>query len=243
MTAFSRSTERRVARSGSRATVARIGLLVAIGLSIAVTGIALVRGFQPITDSQTDAALAGPPSAVPDTSLNLQTLLSANGSHPAGSYRTAPPAPAAAIDGSNFYLPLVQARDLSALEQALINAVNRERQAASLPALIVDAGLSHIALIRANQMVSQDYVGTVDPAGYSMFRELLARAGYTYTWAGENLDADNYSAEASPAAALAAFRADDQTRENVLSADYTRVGVGEVTAPDGRHLYAIVFVG
>lgn len=138
---------------------------------------------------------------------------------------------------------MVPAREPSALEMALLEAVKAERQGASLAALTLDDGLSHVALIRVNQMATQAYVATVDPAGYSMFRELLARAGYTYTWAGENLDADNFSAAESPSAALAAFLANDQTRENVLSTNYAQVGVGEVTTANGRHLYALVFVG
>lgn len=244
MTAVSRDRSQRMAAAGSSATVARMGVLLTIGLSIAVIGLAVTRGVQPITDSQTDASVSGQLSSVPMAgTAPPPSLPNANSSYPTGSYRTAPPVPEGATSDADFYLPLVQARDISALERALIDAVNRERQGASLPALIIDDGLSHIALIRANQMASQDYVGTVDPAGYSMFRELLARAGYTYTWAGENLDADNYSSGTSPAAALAAFLTNDQTRENVLSPDYARVGVGEVTAPDGRHLYAIVFVG
>ncbi|HEY5477236.1 MAG TPA: CAP domain-containing protein [Tepidiformaceae bacterium] len=244
MTQVSTGTQARLPSTHSRAGIFRGLLLLATALSLAVAGVETLRGFQPITDSRTDAAFTDPSlTAVQPTSEAPSATPAPDPPHSESAGWAGSIAPAAAVNRPDFYLPMVEARQLSAIEEALAAAVNGARKGASLPTLTVDDGLSHIALIRANQMANQSYLGTTDPAGYTMFSELLTRAGYSYTWAGENLDADNYSVASSPSAALAAFLATEPTRENLLSSAFNRMGVGEVTAPDGRHLYAVVFVG
>ena|GEM_PF-1512774 len=144
----------------------------------------------------------------------------------------------------NFYVPQVSHGPATDLERRLFEAMNAERAKAGLPPLAYDSGLTVIARTRAQQMVDQGYFGHVDPFGYRMYVELLAHFGYTwYAWAGENLAMNNYAPSESPERAMIALMNSPSHRANILSTAYTRVGIGEVTTADGRHFYAMIFLG
>ena len=154
------------------------------------------------------------------------------------------PAPAAPAAQDDFYVPAIQGGGASNLESRLFNGMNAERAAAGLPALSYDAGLTKIARTRAQQMADQGYFGHVDPHGYSMYTALLKYFGYTsYAWAGENLAMNNApSAEASERSLVSLMNSPTH-RANILANDFFRVGVGEVTTADGRHIFAMIFLG
>jgi len=169
--------------------------------------------------------------------------------------RAAPSAPAAPSEASdagapaapekpNFYVPDVPQGPATDLEWRLFAAANAEREKAGLAPLAYDHGLSIIARTRVRQLVDQGYFAHVDPYGYRMYVELLAYFGYTsYAWAGENLAMNNYSVAESPERAMVALMNSPSHRANILSSDFTRVGIGELTTPDGRHFYAMIFLG
>ncbi|GAB4322963.1 MAG: CAP domain-containing protein [Dehalococcoidia bacterium] len=149
----------------------------------------------------------------------------------------------AAGAADSIYLPDVPAGPVSPLEQRLFEGINAERAKAGLPPLAYDDGLQHIARIRSQQMSDQGYFGHRDAAGRTMYVELLAHFGYTYAWAGENLAVNNYDASESAERALTSLLASESHRDNLLTTDFTRVGVGVVSLPDGRHIYTMVFLG
>jgi uncharacterized protein YkwD len=170
---------------------------------------------------------------------------------PAPAAPVTPPPPAVAVEPAavtspakpNFYMPDVRSGPMTDPESRLFRGINAERAAAGLPAFAFDAGLGKVARTRSQQMLDQDYFGHVDPFGYSMYVELLARFGYTYAWAGENLALNNYGLAESPERAVASLMKSPTHRANILAGDFFRVGIGEVTAPDGRHFYAMIFLG
>ncbi|KAA0234913.1 hypothetical protein EDM76_08630 [bacterium] len=156
----------------------------------------------------------------------------------------APPAAAPAPAKPNFYVPEPRAGGITNLEQRLLDGINAERAAAGLPPYSYEAGLASIARVRVQQLVDQNYFGHTDPFGYSMYVELLAHFGYTsYAWAGENLAMNNYSIEESPEKAVAALMRSPTHKANILAGDFFRIGIGELTTPDGRHFYAMIFLG
>lgn len=156
----------------------------------------------------------------------------------------APPAAAPAPAKPNFYVPEPRAGGITALEQRLLDGINAERAAAGLAPYAYDGGLTRIARVRVQQLVDQGYFGHTDPYGYSMYVELLAHFGYTsYAWAGENLAMNNYSVEESPERAVAALMRSPTHKANLLAGDFFRIGIGELTTPDGRHFYAMIFLG
>jgi uncharacterized protein YkwD len=155
----------------------------------------------------------------------------------------APPA-AAAPAKPNFYVPEVSSGPATAMELTLFNLMNAERAKEGLPAYVLDPGLTKIARTRTQQLVDQNYFAHTDPYGYSMYVELLAHFGYTsYAWAGENLAMNNWPAETAGDEAIRGLMASPTHRANIMTTDFTRVGVGEVTVPDGRHFYAMIFLG
>ena len=155
-----------------------------------------------------------------------------------------PAAPPAPVAKDNFYVPAVPGGGASNLEQRLFAGINAERASAGLPALSYDAGLTKVARTRAQQMADQGYFGHVDPSGYSMYTALLKYFGYaSYAWAGENLAMNNAAAAEASERSLVSLMNSPTHRANILAGDFFRVGVGEVTTSDGRHIFAMIFLG
>lgn len=144
---------------------------------------------------------------------------------------------------TDFYLPFVPAGQASPEERSLLDATNSARVGMGLAPLVADDDLNQLARIRVHQLADQGYFGHVDPAGYTMYTELLALTGIRYNWAGENLALNDSPIAESPVNVFAALMQSPDHRENILAADYSLVGIGELTTPDGRHFYAMIFVG
>ena len=165
----------------------------------------------------------------------------------------APPAPTATPTATkipptnglpqDFYLPVVSNNPSTNLELRLLDQMNAERAATGLDAYVLDTGLSQLARVRTRQLADQGYFDHTDPFGYLMYVELLSHYGYGYAWAGENLAVNNYSVSESPERAVDTLLASESHSANILADDFERVGIGEFTAPDGRHFYAIIFLG
>ncbi len=154
-----------------------------------------------------------------------------------------PPPPPPAAAKPNFHLPEVSAGPITGLEQRLLDGINSQRASAGLGPYVLDAGLSKIARIRSQQMADQGYFGHVDPYGYSMYVELIQKFGFGYAWAGENLAMNNYGVSESPERAIISLMKSPTHAANILAGDFSRVGVGEVTTADGRHIYTMIFLG
>lgn len=157
-----------------------------------------------------------------------------------------PPAAAAPVDSGkpNFYVPAVSGGGATTLEQELFDGINAERAKAGLPAYTYDAGLTKVARTRSQQMADQGYFAHKDPYGYTMYTELLAYFGYTsYAWAGENLAMNNYAVSESAARAVVSLMNSPTHKANLLANDFFRIGIGEVTTADGRHIFSMIFLG
>jgi uncharacterized protein YkwD len=131
---------------------------------------------------------------------------------------------------------------LTPLEAELLGRLNAERIAAGLPALVVDGDLVTIARIRSSDMATRNYFSHTSPDGQTAFT-LLDQWGIPYSWAGENLARNNYPAGESAAVAAEDLMASPPHRENILSPNYTRVGVGYAEDGSGMRYFTIVFVG
>lgn len=188
-------------------------------------------------------AVAEAPSPTPDPATSGETTAPPDASAATASEPTTPNPGGATGAGSPVYLPDVPRGPATELEQRLFEGINAERARAGLPALEYDEGLQHVARIRSQQMADQGYFGHRDANGRPMYVELLALFGYSYAWAGENLAVNNYDASESPERALVSLLASASHRDNLLTTDFTRVGVGVVSLADGRHIYTMVFLG
>jgi uncharacterized protein YkwD len=131
---------------------------------------------------------------------------------------------------------------LTPLEADFTRSVNAERAAAGLPALAVDGTLVNIARLRSNDMASRNYFSHTSPEGQTAFT-LLDQWGVSYSWAGENLARNNYPLEETVAVAVRDLMASPPHRANILSPNYTRIGIGYAEDASGMRYYTMIFVG
>ena len=119
----------------------------------------------------------------------------------------------------------------------VLQLVNQARADAGLAPLTADPALTAAAQTRAEELTT--LYSHTRPDGRSCFTA-LTEAGVAYGAAGENIAAGY----ASPEAVVAGWMASDGHRANILSADFTQMGLGYAPAEDGfGHYWAQLFVG
>ena len=107
----------------------------------------------------------------------------------------------------------------SAYEAEVVRLVNAERAKYGLSALSMDSGATNAARVRAKEIV-QSFSHT-RPDGRSCFTA-ASDLGVTYRSAGENI-AYGYS---TPAQVVNGWMNSEGHRKNILSASYSKIGVG-----------------
>ena len=131
---------------------------------------------------------------------------------------------------------------LTGFEADVLAGVNRERIAAGLGALQIDATLVAVARERSNDMAQNNYFSHVSPTGETAFT-IMDRYGVPYSWAGENLARNNYSDAESVAIAMRDWMASQGHRDNMLNSNYGYIGVGSAVDGAGMKYFTVVFVG
>ena len=125
---------------------------------------------------------------------------------------------------------------LSAQEQKAGNLLNSDRAAYGLPPLAIDPALSRIARIKSEDMRDNQYFSHTSPA-YGDIADMLRRFGVQFTAAGENI-AHHATIEKSQAALISS----PGHRRNILSAGYTKAGVGVAIDESGFVYLTQIFV-
>lgn len=108
-------------------------------------------------------------------------------------------------------------------EQQVVTLVNAERAKYGLAALTLDETLCGCARVKSQDMHDQGYFSHTSPTYGSPF-DMMRAFGVSYRTAGENI-AMGY---ATPAAVVEAWMNSAGHRANILSANYTTLGVGYV---------------
>lgn len=111
----------------------------------------------------------------------------------------------------------------SSFAQQVLTLVNRERAANGLSVLRLDDTLSRYAAVKSQDMHDNGYFSHTSPTYGSPF-DMMNFFGITYNYAGENI-AMGYS---SPDAVMTAWMNSAGHRANILSANFTTLGVGYV---------------
>jgi|GEM_PF-1062195 len=128
-------------------------------------------------------------------------------------------------EGFWFVASVVQqsgVRFLAAVQPAVVLALtNTERSHNNVGPLADNSLLDTAAQAKANDMAAQGYFSHVSPDG-TMPWDWIARAGYNYSYAGENL-AVRFSESGD---VVNAWMASPAHRANILKADYREVGIG-----------------
>ena len=112
---------------------------------------------------------------------------------------------------------------VSSYEQQVAALVNAERAKYGLAALTLDETLCGYARVKSQDMHDQGYFSHTSPTYGSPF-DMMRSFGVSYRSAGENI-AMGYS---TPEAVVAAWMNSEGHRANILSANYTTLGVGYV---------------
>jgi len=128
---------------------------------------------------------------------------------------------------------------ISQKEQQMVNYINEARRNAGLLTLQVSSQLTTAARAKSKDMVNNNYFDHHSPI-YGGLAGLFSSFGIRYRAAGENL-AMNSSGSVYEAHNLL-FNSPGH-RSNILSPDFSVVGVGIHVKGDGTHYYTQLFVG
>ena len=126
--------------------------------------------------------------------------------------------------GQVLTIPTLDA-SVRAYEQEVVRLVNIERAKAGLGALTEDWELSRTARYKSQDMHDRRYFDHQSPTYGSPF-DMMKAFGIRYRAAGENI-AMGYR---TPAAVVQAWMNSPGHRANILSAKYTKIGVGYVAS-------------
>lgn len=122
---------------------------------------------------------------------------------------------------SNSSTPTIPSTSgLTADESKAFQLLNADRAANGLPALKINTSLVRLAEGYASDMINRKFFSHYNPEGQSPF-DRMRQAGISYRYAGENLAINR-----NVTAAETAFMNSPGHRANILSPNYTEVGIG-----------------
>ena len=101
----------------------------------------------------------------------------------------------------------------------LLAATNDQRADEGLPSLRKSEHLSQAAMLKANDIIQNQYWGHTSPSGVEPW-QWIQKTNYTYSEAGENLARDFSTADGT----VAGWMASEKHRENMLKPSYSDVG-------------------
>ena len=122
-------------------------------------------------------------------------------------------------------------------EQAMLNLINKERAAAGLKPLTMDAALTKIARMKAQDMIDNNYFAHQSPTYGSPF-DMMKSQGVVYHYAGENL-----AGAPNVTTAHANLMNSPGHKANILKPEYTKVGIGVVNGGKYGKMFVQEFNG
>lgn len=117
--------------------------------------------------------------------------------------------------------PALAGPDLTSFADRVFGLVNQQRAARGLPALTRVSPLDRSAQNYAGRMATEDFFSHISPEGETPAGRMLD-AGYSWSGWGENIAAGLDTAEA----VMDAWMQSPGHAANILSADYTQIGIG-----------------
>ncbi|WP_429371783.1 CAP domain-containing protein [Paenibacillus sp. DS2015] len=111
--------------------------------------------------------------------------------------------------------------DQSSVATQVVTLVNEERAKSGLKPLTIHAGLITVALDKAKDMSNNNYFDHNSPTYGSPF-DMMKQYGVSYSYAGENIA----QGQKTPAEVMKAWMNSTGHRENIMSANFTQIGVG-----------------
>ncbi len=122
-------------------------------------------------------------------------------------------------------------------EKTIFDLTNKERTAKDMPALVLNPALSKIARAHAENMARQKKME--HKLDGKEVKDRVKEAGYKLSMVGENVAMGELGAKLS--SIMKAWMESGGHRKNILSADYTEIGVGIARDSAGTFYITQVF--
>ncbi|PLS14883.1 hypothetical protein CVD28_25520 [Bacillus sp. M6-12] len=123
------------------------------------------------------------------------------------------------------------------IDAQVVKLVNMERAKYSLPALKSDSSLAKVARVKSEDMRNRNYFSHTSPTYGSPF-QMMKSFGISYRYAGENIAAGQTTAQA----VMAAWMKSPGHKANILSKNYTFIGVGYAKGGSYGHYWTQQFI-
>ncbi|MFZ5944940.1 MAG: CAP domain-containing protein [Bacillota bacterium] len=126
---------------------------------------------------------------------------------------------------------------ISADEKLMLDLVNKERAANGLQPLQIDMQLVKLARMKSQDMITNNYFSHTSPTYGSPF-DMMKANGVTYRTAGENL-----AGAPSVSTAHTNLMNSEGHRKNILSSNFTHVGIGIIDGGPYGKMFTQLFIG
>ncbi|OJU18500.1 MAG: transporter [Clostridiales bacterium 43-6] len=123
-------------------------------------------------------------------------------------------------------------------ESQVIDLVNVERAKAGLNPLTENTNLSYVATLKSEDMAKLNYFDHTSPTYGSPF-DMMKQFGVSYRAAGENIA----MGQTSPEQVMNGWMNSEGHRKNILSPNFTQIGVGIAKNAEGRLYWTQQFIG
>ena len=127
--------------------------------------------------------------------------------------------------------------DVKALEQQVVELVNKQRAANGLGLLTSNWELCRVARYKSQDMIDKNYFSHTSPTYGSPFR-MMESFGIQFSAAGENIA----YGQRTPQDVMNAWMNSPGHRANILSPSYNQIGVGVAKAANGTYYWTQMFI-
>jgi uncharacterized YkwD family protein len=142
------------------------------------------------------------------------------------------PTPAPPVENNNT---TVSSSNLT-YEQKVVELVNVERQKAGLSTLKMDSAISNVARAKSKDMAGNNYFAHQSPT-YGSAGDMLRQFGIKWSAWGENIA----SGQRTPEIVVNAWMNSPGHRANILSTNFSKIGIGYVTNSNGTPYWTQIF--
>lgn len=126
---------------------------------------------------------------------------------------------------------------VKSIEHQVIQLTNQERAKYGLKPLAADWQVSRVARYKSADMRDKNYFSHTSPTYGSPF-DMMKSFGVSYRSAGENIAAG----QTTPQEVVRAWMNSEGHRKNILSPNYTHIGVGYAKGGNMRHYWTQMFI-
>lgn len=137
--------------------------------------------------------------------------------------------------GQKISIPSID--DVKALEQQVIDLVNRQRSSNGLPLVKANWELCRVARYKSQDMINKNYFSHTSPTYGSPFA-MMESFGIRFSAAGENIA----YGQRTPQEVMNAWMNSPGHRANILGANYNQIGVGVAKASNGTLYWTQEFI-